>query len=249
MPREELPLEIETFGAGRPLLFLHGEDYFAQHRPFLDLLARRQPGRRAAPSRVRRHRAALLVSPGRGYRLSLSRSARRRGSSTMCRRRRVVRRLDGARDGVRSTARIGRLALLGSVGVKFSGREQRDFADPCRDVGRGAGAALFADPRRVPDYAAMAAGQLETIARTARRRRSMAGALLAQPGAGALAASGRAADAGALGRGGPVCRALLRRAARRGDPRLALPRPRRRRPLSRRSSRPKPSPRDRASSH
>ena len=32
-------IEIRREGAGRPLLFLHGEDYFEQQRPFLDKLA------------------------------------------------------------------------------------------------------------------------------------------------------------------------------------------------------------------
>src|ERR1700756_4205742 len=34
-------LEVSLAGEGRPLLFLHGGDYFAQNQEFLDLLARR----------------------------------------------------------------------------------------------------------------------------------------------------------------------------------------------------------------
>src|SRR5580658_2529161 len=34
-------IEMLVAGAGPPLLFLHGIDYFAQHRPFLDRLAQR----------------------------------------------------------------------------------------------------------------------------------------------------------------------------------------------------------------
>ena len=36
----EVSLELLTAGDGPPLLFLHGGDYFAQHREFFDKLAR-----------------------------------------------------------------------------------------------------------------------------------------------------------------------------------------------------------------
>lgn len=36
----DVSLEMLTAGAGPPLLFLHGGDYFAQHREFFDRLAR-----------------------------------------------------------------------------------------------------------------------------------------------------------------------------------------------------------------
>src|SRR5438132_377753 len=36
----EVSLEVSIAGDGRPLLFLHGGDYFAQNRAFLDRLAR-----------------------------------------------------------------------------------------------------------------------------------------------------------------------------------------------------------------
>jgi len=43
-------IEVSIAGDGPPLLFLHGIDYFAQHKPFLDLLARRfGSSRRAIP--------------------------------------------------------------------------------------------------------------------------------------------------------------------------------------------------------
>ena len=164
MPREELPLEIETFGAGRPLLFLHGEDYFAQHRPFLDLLARR-------------HQVVVPRHPGFGgtVRPSWFRQvgdiaylyldlleARKLTDVTVV----------GASFGgwvalemaVRSTTRIGRLALLGSVGVKFSGREERDIADTVAMSAEELARRVFADPRRAPDYTALGEAELETIA-------------------------------------------------------------------------------------
>src|SRR5215470_5413108 len=36
----DVRLEVSTAGTGRPLLFLHGGDYFAQNRGFLERLAR-----------------------------------------------------------------------------------------------------------------------------------------------------------------------------------------------------------------
>src|SRR5260370_17834519 len=55
---------------------------------------------------------------------------------------------------VRSEARLGRLVLIDSLGVKFGGREERDIADiyalPAEEVLRR----TFVDPARiVPDYA------------------------------------------------------------------------------------------------
>ena len=53
-----IAIETEIAGTGPPLLFLHGGDYVAQNRPFLDRLARAVPGDRAAPSRLRHIRRA-----------------------------------------------------------------------------------------------------------------------------------------------------------------------------------------------
>ena len=78
---------------------------------------------------------------------------------------------------VRSQARLGRLVLIDSLGVKFGGREERDIADiyalPADEVLRR----TFADPaRHVPDYARLddARGCWRSRA-TARRPRSTAG--------------------------------------------------------------------------
>ena len=38
---EDIPVETQITGDGPPLLFLHGGDYVAQNRPFLDRLAQR----------------------------------------------------------------------------------------------------------------------------------------------------------------------------------------------------------------
>src|SRR5207237_7048602 len=66
---------------------------------------------------------------------------------------------------VRSTARLGHLALIGSLGLKFGGREERDIADiyalPAEEVVRRS----FADPARfVPDYAQLDDDELQAIA-------------------------------------------------------------------------------------
>ena len=37
----DVSLGVSTAGVGRPLLFLHGGDYFTQHQGFLQILARR----------------------------------------------------------------------------------------------------------------------------------------------------------------------------------------------------------------
>jgi pimeloyl-ACP methyl ester carboxylesterase len=67
---------------------------------------------------------------------------------------------------VRSPARVARVALIDSVGIKFGGREERDIADiyalPAEEVLRRS----FADPgRAVPDYAALDDAALLAIAR------------------------------------------------------------------------------------
>ena len=67
---------------------------------------------------------------------------------------------------VRNHARLSKLVLVSSVGVKFSGREERDFADLFYMPDIEAFPMLFADPKRyAPNYAAMSAGQLEELAR------------------------------------------------------------------------------------
>src|SRR6516162_8776811 len=122
-------LEATTAGEGPPLLFLHGGDYFTQHREFFDMLARRwrlivprHPGfggsERPDGFRTIHDLAYLyldlleqqhlndvvLVGSSFGGWIALE----------MC---------------VRSVERIGRLALIDTLGVKFGGREQRDIAD------------------------------------------------------------------------------------------------------------------------
>jgi pimeloyl-ACP methyl ester carboxylesterase len=162
----DISLEVLTAGDGRPLLFLHGGDYFAQHQDFFERLARRW--RVIAP----RH-------PGFGG------SARPDGFRTvhdlaylyldlLDRRdlREVV--LVGSSFGgwialemcVRCLQRIGRLVLIDSFGVKFGGREERDIADiyalPSAELLRR----TFFDPARAaPNYSALNDEEAAAIAR------------------------------------------------------------------------------------
>jgi pimeloyl-ACP methyl ester carboxylesterase len=161
-----ISLETLIAGSGPPLLFLHGGDYVAQNRPFLDRLATRF--RVVAP----RH-------PGFGTtpRLPWFRSVSDIAYLYLD----LMDRLDlrdtllvGSSFGgwvalgiaVRSTARLGRLVLIDSFGVKFAGRDERDIADfyalPADEALRRS----FADPARVvPDYAALDDAELQAIAR------------------------------------------------------------------------------------
>ncbi len=159
-------VEAEIVGAGPPLLFLHGGDYIAQNRPFLDRLARkfrvvapRHPGfgNTQRPAWFRSVHDIAYLYLDLMDRLDLKDAT-----------------LVGASFGgwvalelaVRSQARLGRLVLIDSLGVKFGGREERDIADvyalPADEVLRRS----FVDPARVvPDYAALDDGELMAIAR------------------------------------------------------------------------------------
>ena len=161
-----IAVETEIAGNGPPLLFLHGGDYVAQNRPFLDRLARRfrvvaprHPGFGTTP------RPAWFRSVNDIAYLYLD----------------LLERLD-LRDAllvghsfggwvalelaVRSEARLARLVLIDSLGLKFGGREERDIADiyalPVEDVLRRS----FADPARAaPDYAGIDDNALLAVAR------------------------------------------------------------------------------------
>ena len=146
---------VETYmaGTGPTLLFLHAEDYFAQHLPWLDQLSRhfrviapRLPGfgQSALPDEFR------SIDDLAYHTLDIIDALQLTDIT-----------LVGASMGgwvalescVRSTQHIARLALLGAVGIKFGGREDRDFADlyalPAQDVTR----LLFHNPDRFfPDY-------------------------------------------------------------------------------------------------
>ncbi len=146
---------VETFvaGSGPTLLFLHPEDYFAQHVPWLEQLSRhfrviapRQPGfgQTALPD---------------GYRTIDDLAYHTLDLISVMNLRDIT--LVGASMGgwialetcVRSTQHIARLGLLAPIGVKFGGRQDRDFADiyalPTQEVTH----LLFHDPAKyLPDY-------------------------------------------------------------------------------------------------
>jgi len=159
-------LDGSVAGAGPPLLFLHGGDYVAQNSAFLDRLARhwrvtapRHPGfgRSERPDGFRTiHDLAYLYldwldRQDRGEVVVVGSSFGGWIALEMC---------------VRSVARIGRLVLIDSVGVKFGGREERDIADihalPEDELRRR----TFFDPERaLPDYAALDDDALTAIVR------------------------------------------------------------------------------------
>lgn len=162
----EISLELLTAGDGPPLLFLHGGDYFAQHRQFFDRLAQhwrvvipRHPG---FGNSERPHGFRTVHDLAYLYLDLLERGdlgkATLVGSSfggwialEMC---------------IRCLDRIDRLVLIDSVGVKFGGREERDIADvyalPNAEVLRRS----FFDPARMaPDYARLSDDELTAIAR------------------------------------------------------------------------------------
>ncbi len=160
-----VPLEIETLGRGTPLLFLHGGDYFLQNRPFFDRLARRRQviiprhpgfGGAARPDWFRTvgdiaYRYLDLLDE-RGLDETVVVGASFGGWVAL-------------EMAVRSPARIGRLVLIDSLGVKFSGREARDIADihvlSADELVRH----NFADPARfAPDYAKYSEPEMEAVA-------------------------------------------------------------------------------------
>ena len=161
-----IPIETDIAGSGPPLLFLHGGDYVAQNRASLDrlatrfrIIAPRAPGfgNTPRPAWLRSvHdiaylyldlldrfdlREALIVGHSFGGWVALEMA-------------------------VRSQARLARLVLIDSLGIKFGGREERDIADlyalPADEVSRRS----FADPARaVPDYSKLDDAQLLAVAR------------------------------------------------------------------------------------
>ena len=160
----EVSLEISLAGEGQPLLFLHGGDYFAQNQDFLDRLARRW--RVLIP----RHPGFGGSERPDGFRtvqdlayLYLDLLEQQHLNDVM---------LVGSSFGgwialeicVRSVERIGRLALIDTLGVKFGGREQRDIADiyalPADEVLR----LTFFALERAPNYSRLDDAEAASIA-------------------------------------------------------------------------------------
>ena len=161
----DVSLELRTAGEGPPLLFLHGGDYVAQNQGFLERLARRWQvliprhpgfGGSARPDGFRSvHDLAYLY---------LDLLDRQRLGDVV---------LVGSSFGgwialemcVRSVERIGRLALIDTLGVKFGGREAQDIADiyalPADEVLRRT---FFAPESAAPDYSKLDDAEAASIA-------------------------------------------------------------------------------------
>jgi pimeloyl-ACP methyl ester carboxylesterase len=160
-----ISVEARVSGAGPPLLFLHGGDYFAQNRPFHDRLARRwrviaprHPGfgGTARPEWFRNvHDIAYLY---------LDLLAHLNASEVL---------LVGSSFGgwvglemvVRSLERVTRLALIDSLGVKFGARDERDIADIYALSADEVLRRTFFDPGAVPDYGRLDDAAVEEVAR------------------------------------------------------------------------------------
>lgn len=162
----ESSLEVLTVGEGAPLLFLHGGDYFRQNREFIERMARRRrvivprhPGFGGSPRpeefRTVHDLAYLYLDLLEDRALD---NVTLVGSSfggwialEMC---------------VRCVERIGRLALIDTLGVKFAGREERDIADVYALTHEDLLRRTFFDPgRAAPDYSQLDDDEAMTIAR------------------------------------------------------------------------------------
>src|ERR1700730_10462440 len=119
-----ISVEARVSGAGPPLLFLHGGDYFAQNRPFLGRLAKqfrvvapRHPGFGNTP------RPQWMRSVGDIAYLYLDLIDRLALDGVT---------LVGSSFGgwvgmelaIRSSAKLSRLVLIDALGVKFGGRDE-----------------------------------------------------------------------------------------------------------------------------
>ena len=161
-----IAVETVIAGTGPPLLFLHGGDYVAQNAAFLDRLARRfrviaprHPGFGTTP------RPAWFRTVHDIAYLYLDLIDRLALDDTL---------LVGSSFGgwialelaVRSEARLGRVVLIDSLGVKLGGREERDIADIYALASEEVLGRSFVDPVRVvPDYAELDDAELLAITR------------------------------------------------------------------------------------
>ena len=192
-----IAIDTEIAGTGPPLLFLHGGDYVAQNRAFLDRLAARfrviaprHPGFGHTP------RPAWFRSVHDIAYLYLDLLDRLDLNDTVL----VGSSLGGwiaLEMAVRSQSRIGRLVLIDSVGVKFGDREQRDIADIYALAGRRGARAAPLPTRRVTSP--ITAGST-----TARRWRSRATARRPRSTAGSRTCTTRRSSIGCTGSRGPA---------------------------------------------
>lgn len=161
----EVSIEALVHGEGRPLLFLHGVDYFRQQEPFLyrladsfRVIAPRHPGFGAT------RRPAWMRSIGDVAYLYLDLLERLALDNVI-----VVGSSFGGwlamEMAVRSTARLGGLVLIDALGLKFGARDEPEIADifalPAEEVVKH----NFADPAKAPDYATLDDALVEEVAR------------------------------------------------------------------------------------
>jgi pimeloyl-ACP methyl ester carboxylesterase len=161
----ETSIEALVHGDGRPLLFLHGIDYFAEQIPFLyrladnfRVVAPRHPGfgHSARPAWMRAVDDIAYLYLDLIDRLALEDAI-----------------LVGSSFGgwvalelaVRSTAHLAGLVLIDTLGVKFGGRDDVEITDlfalPASEIVTH----NFADPSRAPDYGALDDEAVEEVAR------------------------------------------------------------------------------------
>jgi pimeloyl-ACP methyl ester carboxylesterase len=159
-------LALEQRGDGRPLLFLHAGEGLAPERAWLDLLARNY--RVIAPWHPGYGNSPLIDGAGSvddlAY-LYLDLAAQLDLENAV---------LVGACFGgwvaaeimIRSTARFSRVVLAGPLGIKVSGREQRDIAD-MHGLSQDEYLKLaWADPTKgIVDYTTLPESELAAVAR------------------------------------------------------------------------------------
>lgn len=159
-------IEVLSRGSGRPLLFLHAEEAFEQNRPFLERLAKkhrviapRHPGFGGStlPPEFRTVADLALLYLDLMDKLELKEPIVVGSSlggwiaTEMC---------------VYSPERIARLVLIGSLGVKLGGREERDFADIYFMPDEDLRLRLYADPTRwSPDFSKLSETDLAIATR------------------------------------------------------------------------------------
>ncbi len=161
----EVSIEALVHGEGRPLLFLHGIDYFQQQVPFLyrlaehfRIIAPRHPGfgATARPQWMRTVGDIAYFYLDLIDRLALE-DAILVGSS-----------FGGwvaLEMAVRSTARLSGLVLIDSLGLKFGARDEAEITDIFALSAEDVVKHNFADPAAAPDYGTMDDAALEEVAR------------------------------------------------------------------------------------
>ena len=161
----EASVEVLIHGEGRPLVFLHGIDYFQQQVPFLyrlgetfRVVAPRHPGFGAT------RRPKWMRTVGDIAYLYLDMLDRLALDNVI---------LVGSSFGgwvalemaVRSSARLAGLVLIDTLGLKFGGRDEAEITDIFTLSAEEVVKHNFADPKNAPDYGALDDAQLEEVAR------------------------------------------------------------------------------------